>query len=96
MLHRVFVAGGYQLNDHLNDAYTFDITTGVWTDIGPLPSGGREGMGCGVARDNLGNVLLVMAGGYSFDADIVGNEVDIYNLNTGIWSQSGKSNTEMP
>ncbi len=77
----LYVAPGS--GDNILQKYT--IMTSSWTSIGEIPSGGRNNLGCGVAKNRFGQTEIIIAGGFQSGAS-----VDIYNLETNEWKSSGK------
>ncbi len=71
-------------SDHL---YEYDVAASTWTSMGEIPSGGRNYLGCGVAKNSQGQTVIVVAGGLLSGDDV---SVDIYNLETNEWKTSGK------
>ena len=67
--------------------YEYNMMTSTWTSMGDIPSGGRNHLGCGVAKNRLGQTEIIIAGGLLPEDDV---SVDIYNLDTSEWKTSSK------
>merc|ERR1719245_1866346 len=72
----IFVTGLGTFDDQ---SYTYDRDTKEWYYLPNMPTG-RLGMGCGVVRDDSGNVEVV--GGERFGV------VEIFNIEENSWRQA--------
>ena len=62
----------------------YDFLADEWINLGRLPNGEQFYHGCGFATNMEGQLELIVTGRVRFD------DLDIYNLETGLWRTSGK------
>ena len=74
----IFVTGLGTFDEY---SYTYDRDTKEWYYLPNMPTG-RLGMGCGVVRDDSGNVEVVVVGGERFGV------VEIFNIEENSWRQA--------
>ncbi len=80
---KLYVASGW-LIDRLHE---YNMATSTWTSLGLMPSGVRGFAGCGVAKNRLNQMEVIISGGTMIGDDVA---VDIFNLETREWKTSGE------
>ena len=68
---------------NLSSAHTFNITTGRWEKLAPLPSAVR-----GITALALDDSHILLAGGYKNDAEEFTDEAFLYDITSGKYSAS--------
>ncbi|HSF24930.1 MAG TPA: kelch repeat-containing protein, partial [Blastocatellia bacterium] len=85
---KVLVVGGYGSGSAINNAEVYDPDTGTWSSVGSSSTNYRLYYSATLLAD--GRVLIV--GGHDYGGGSLRKTVELYDPNTGRWSNTGQLN----